>query len=274
MRDGLLEFKDAPMFGRIMRDKEICKEALQRILGIEIADIEYLNVEQSLDPVLDAKGVRLDVFAKGSGKVYDIEMQRTNRLSLGKRMRYYQASMDVDCLAPGEDYEVLPESYVIFICEDDPYECGFPMYHLERSCNEDNSVEVADSSHWLILNASAWEKEPDKGRQNLLRYIYESSHTATNDALLSRIHEAVTKANQDRSWRGKAVGFLTLESDYRAQKRAARRIGHGEGILLASKLIEDGREADVDRAAKDEDYFAVLCEEYGIVLPSYEQQNQ
>ena len=50
------------------------------------------------------RGVRLDVFARGDGRVYDIEMQVTRERDLGRRMRYYQAAMDVGELGSGEDF--------------------------------------------------------------------------------------------------------------------------------------------------------------------------
>lgn len=53
--------------------------------------------------------MRLDVFARGDGRVYDIEMQVARERDLGRRMRYYQAAMDVGELGSGEDFGALPE---------------------------------------------------------------------------------------------------------------------------------------------------------------------
>ena len=80
MKDGMLEFKDAPMFGRVMRNEELCKQVLEVILNIEIDHIEYLNTEQEISAYNDARGVRLDVYLKSSDKVFDIEMQTTDPL--------------------------------------------------------------------------------------------------------------------------------------------------------------------------------------------------
>ena len=48
--------------------------------------------------------MRLDVFARGDGRVYDIEMQVARERDLGRRMRYYQAAMDGGELGSGEDF--------------------------------------------------------------------------------------------------------------------------------------------------------------------------
>ena len=43
-------------------------------------------------------------------------MQTVSGFALGKRSRYYQANMDLDCLKEGEDYAKLKKCYVIFLC--------------------------------------------------------------------------------------------------------------------------------------------------------------
>lgn len=278
MRDRMLQFKDAPMFGRVMRDPEICKGALERILGFEIERIEYLNAEQTFDPATDAKGVRLDVFVKGSGRVFDIEMQIAHRYDLGKRMRYYQALIDQACLDQGEDYDMLAESYVIFICDFDPYGANLPAYHLEHRCKEDASIRLGDDSHWLVLNACAWDKDKDGARARLLEYVH--TNVAAEDDLIRQIEEAVRRVNADAAWRENAVGFMTVEHDHRVQMRGARKEGLQEGLRLGMEqgreeeaarysalidaLLDAGRVDDLKRAADDPSFRQSLLEEFHI----------
>ena len=77
----------------------------------------------------------LDVYLKSSDKVFDIEMQTTDT-PYGKRMRYYQSAIDSSLLNKGEDYTMLTESYIIFICTKDPFDCDIPLYTIERRCIE------------------------------------------------------------------------------------------------------------------------------------------
>lgn len=283
MKNGVLEFKDAPMFGKVMRDPEICKGVLERILGFEIERIEYLNTEQTFDPATDAKGVRLDVFAKGSGRVYDIEMQIAYRYDLGRRMRYYQSVIDQACLDQGENYLLLPESYIIFVCDFDPYGVGLPAYHLERRCEEDAAIQLGDDAHWLVLNASAWDKDEEQARSKLLRYVH--TNHASDDGLIHRIEDAVDQTNADAVWRESAVGFMTVEHDHRAQMYGARReglrLGMEEGLkqgleqgrkeeaarysTLIDALLDAGRVDDLKRAADDPTFRQSLLEEFHIV---------
>ena len=80
----------------------------------------YLNAEQAKEPAAASRGVRMDVFAREGSRVFDIEMQVSPEGRIGRRMRYYQAAIDATELGPGEDYGLLPESFVVFFCATDP----------------------------------------------------------------------------------------------------------------------------------------------------------
>ena len=41
--------------------------------------------------------------------------------------------MDMNTLNPGQDFDELPESYVIFITRDDALGYGLPIYHIAVS---------------------------------------------------------------------------------------------------------------------------------------------
>ena len=68
------------------------------------------------------KGVRLDILAADEKNThYNVEMQVFRKRKPGKRSRYYHSQIDMDLLRSGQDYEELPDSYVIFICDFDPF---------------------------------------------------------------------------------------------------------------------------------------------------------
>ena len=277
MKDGMLEFKDAPMFGRVMRNEELCKQVLEVILNIEIDHIEYLNTEQEVSAYNDAKGVRLDVYLKASDKVFDIEMQTTDT-PYGKRMRYYQAAIDSTLLNKGEDYTKLVESYIIFISTQDPFDCDIPLYTIERRCVETDIVDNFDDSHWLILNTTAWDKDTDKARSELLQYIQNSK--VGDSSLIQAISHEVDRNNSDSEWRQSVMGFMTYEMHYKGQISHAEQKGFARGIeegeargrvegearnkALINKLLADNRIDDLKRSTTDEDFCSKLYKEYGL----------
>ena len=51
------------------------------------------------------------------GKQYNVELQKADSGAKPKRARYNSSLMDGNAILPGDDIELLPETYVIFITE-------------------------------------------------------------------------------------------------------------------------------------------------------------
>ena len=68
-----LTLADDFIFGKIMSDKSLCTEMLRRILPqIDIGDISFTEIQKPLREGFDTRGIRLDVYSKSDGKVYDV----------------------------------------------------------------------------------------------------------------------------------------------------------------------------------------------------------
>ena len=112
------------IFKKVMSRKRICKHLLEELLQIEIADINYLEAEKTLEPEYTSRGIRLDIIvADDKNTHYNLEMQVKNNKNpdtdtyvLPKRSRYYQALLDIDLLQKGQPYDLLPPTFIIFIC--------------------------------------------------------------------------------------------------------------------------------------------------------------
>ena len=140
-------------------DKECTQFVLQTILGNKnITVIE--EVAQKVVKSLEGRSVRLDVYAKDdTGKPYDIEIQRADKGAGAKRARYNSALMDADITVPGEEAEKLPESYVIFITENDIFGKGLPLYHIDRVVKECN-IPFGDENHIIYVNGKYEGDDP------------------------------------------------------------------------------------------------------------------
>lgn len=166
-----LVFSDDFMFGAVMRDADICKEVIERLLQIKIDHIAYPELQKSISPLYTQKGVRLDVYVAGSDKVFDVECQSYKIENIGKRTRYYQSLLDIDSLFKGHDYSELKESYVIFICLDDPFDGNLPVYTFERKCKEKANIDLDDKTHHIVFNASAYDKEDNPEIKDFLSFV-------------------------------------------------------------------------------------------------------
>ena len=133
-----LTIADDFMFGAVMQDPENCRLLLERILDMSIAHVDVIR-EKSIIYHPEYKGVRLDVVAKDENNTrFDVEMQ-VRKTPIGKRSRYYHSQMDMEILLAGTDYDKLPDSYVIYICDYDPFGQGRYRYTFNTKCNKSKS---------------------------------------------------------------------------------------------------------------------------------------
>ena len=94
--------------------------------------VETVQIEDTI-PNLSGHGIRMDVHATDStGTEYDIEVQRADKGAGTKRARFNSSLLDLNSLRKGSDYEKLPESYVIFITENDVWQHGFCLLYTSR----------------------------------------------------------------------------------------------------------------------------------------------
>ena len=74
-----------------------------------------------------------------------------------KRARYNSSLIDANVTEPGEQYEALNESYVIFITENDVLGKGLPIYHIERTVTE-TGEPFGDEEHIVYVNSQIRNK--------------------------------------------------------------------------------------------------------------------
>ena len=158
------------------------QEDLQRLRGFRLLDDDFLTkcfegdtasielvlqivLEKSDLKVLDVRtqvfvenllnrSVRLDILVTDStGAKLNVEVQRSDKGAGRKRARYNSSMMDANLLKKGEDFDKLPETWVIFITENDVMGKGLPLYPIER-CFLETGERFEDGSHILYVNGA------------------------------------------------------------------------------------------------------------------------
>ena len=158
-----LTIKDNFMFGAVMMDEENCKGLLERVLEIPIERVE-VSREKSIVYHPEYKGVRLDVYAKDEYQShYNVEMHVERKAALGKRSRYYQSQMDMELLLSGEDYSELPNTYVIFICDFDPFGEEKYRYVFEMQCKESKLKRSREMEERFMIFEEMLKEEHAQG---------------------------------------------------------------------------------------------------------------
>ncbi|QIH28332.1 Rpn family recombination-promoting nuclease/putative transposase (plasmid) [Lactobacillus iners] len=148
------DITDDIFFCRIMSEKQYALPLLQRIFPqLNIRSIEQPISQFTIKNNRKEHGVRFDVFSEAEQKYFDIEMQTTHDPTLGKRIRYYQGKMDSTFLKAGESYDLLPPTYIVFICTFDPFAEGAYKYEFSHIYDQTNHVTLKTGTHVILLNA-------------------------------------------------------------------------------------------------------------------------
>ena len=111
---------DDDFMTKCFEDNIECTELVLRII-MDKADLKVREARtQYVIKNLQGRSIRLDIDAVDStGKEYDIEIQRTDKGAGTRRARYNSSLLDANVLLSGEETDKLPETYVIFITEND-----------------------------------------------------------------------------------------------------------------------------------------------------------
>ena len=210
------------IFKKVMSRKRICKHLLEELLQIEIADINYIEAEKTIETDYTSHGIRLDIIvADDKNTHYNLEMQvknnknpNTNTHVLPKRSRYYQALLDFDLLQAGQPYDLLPPTFIIFICVFDFFEKGNYVYTFKKRCLENLELELPDEATTMLLNTKGSHGEISKDLKSF--YDYVNNHIVTTD---------FTRQIDDE------ISYLKLDTKVRR-----------EYMLMEARLLDERRE--------------------------------
>lgn len=238
-----LTIKNNFMFGAVMSDENNCKGLLERILQFPIARVE-ISKEKSILYHPEYKGVRLDVYAKDeNGTHYDVEMQAVKKPAIEKRSRYYHSQMDMEFLLSGEEYDKLPNSYVIFICDFDPFGKKKYCYTFENVCMEENELRLKDGCKSIFLSTKG-ENDEDvpKSLVKFLKFVKADLEESTGDfqdEFVEELQKSIQHVKESREMEKRFMLFQELLRDERAEGRAEGRMEASKDMVL-SFLEEKG----------------------------------
>lgn len=218
-----LTIADNFIFCKVMQNAGICSEVLEVLLDIKIDRIDYLRTENPIENFYDSRGVRLDVYVKDCSRVFNIEMQAGNYSDILLRARYYLSSSDLATTKRRTKFRDIKETFILFICKDDPFGAGLPRYSRTTAFLETDAVSYDDKSHILFYNCSAWDKEQNPTVQDVLKFI----HGLQPELNLSRrMEDEVSHAKQKSIFKDEYMYFSDILEE---EKEEAREIGLAEG---------------------------------------------
>ena len=228
------------MFGAVMMDEDNCKGLLERVLEMPIERVE-VSREKSIVYHPEYKGVRLDVYAKDECQShYNVEMQVKRKSALGKRSRYYQSQMDMELLLSGEDYSELPDTYVIFICDFDPFVEEKYRYTFKMNCKESGKTNLEDGRTIVFLNTHGKnESEVPKELITFLKYVkadLAESEEAFDDPYVEQLQNFIRKIKGSREMEERFMIFEEMLKEERAEGFAK---GREEGLEEGRSTLKE-----------------------------------
>lgn len=262
-----LTIKNNFMFGAVMMDAENCRDFLEMTLGFEIEKVD-VSKEKSIVYHPEYRGVRLDVYAKDTNNTrYNVEMQVVQKPALGKRARYYHGQLDMELLATGADYTELPDTYIIFICDFDPFGMGKYCYTFERRCKEDSRVELGEGSRSIFLSTYGKnEHEVPKALVKFLKFVkadLKESLEDFEDDFVKRLQRSIQSIKSNREMEEK---FMILREMLRDERAEGKAEGMSQSLLVLlgnlGSVPEELKKVIVGEKdlSKLEQWFQTACE--------------
>ena len=168
----------------VLNDLEVCQYVIRILMDdptIEIVDVR----NQYRLARLTSKDSILDILAEDSrGRFYNLEIQRDTTPDHPRRTRLYGAMVDGEYLQKGEDYDAMPEVYVIYISRTDLWKMGrmeTPVKKYLEGQREDEQYD--DGQHVIYVNAAV---DDGSKKAALLHYFKTADPDDMSQGPLSR----------------------------------------------------------------------------------------
>lgn len=122
---------DDTFFSVVMEHNDAAEYLLTHLLGKKVRIIE--NKTQYSIRNIENHSIVLDALIEDEEhNIYDVEVQIGDKKNHERRIRYYRTAIDWSYLEKGKDYSELPELYMIFISDFDPFQMSKVHYEIAQ----------------------------------------------------------------------------------------------------------------------------------------------
>ena len=227
------------------------KKAAQVFLRVILGDdkIKVRNVRiQSFIQNIYGHSSQLDILAQDSkGRYFNVEVQRSDEGAPARRARFYSSILDTHFLQPGKLYEELPDTYVIFITENDVLHDNLPLYNIRRRIDE-NAKCFEDGSRIIYVNS---QRRDNTALGKLMQDLYctEPKNLHYHEFAERMEFLKYSKEGEEKmtdvieEYAARKAEALAKEAVKEAAKKAAKKAEEKEQanrIELAKGLLSDG----------------------------------
>ena len=208
---------------------------LKIILCRDDIKIKSLRTQEQLKN-LQGRSAILDVHAVGSdNKEFDIEIQRADKGAGAKRARHNSSLLDAHILKPGDKTEDIPDTYIIFITENDVMKADEPVYWVERYVTVRKKKRLfGDGSHIVYVNGKY------RGDDAVGKLMHDFSCTDPDDMRYKELAERARYFKQDE--KGAETMCQVLEDmKNEVAERVAKETEEKVARETAERMIQTGK---------------------------------
>ena len=234
---------------RLFKDNiPITELLLKTILEKDDLIVTSVTTQSDFKQLTGIRSVTFDVDAIDStGKRYDIEFQNESGGAKPERARFHSSVLDTASLKATEDFEQLPETYVIFITGKDYFGKGEAVYPIER-INLVTGEKFNDRSHIVYVNSEYKNdnaigrllhdlccSDPQEMYNDLIRKDTEYLKTNTQEveSMCQIIEELVNEVRAESKAQGMVEGIAIGENKGRAEGTQNALTGLAEEMKVA-----------------------------------------
>lgn len=215
----------------LFRDNIPLTQHVLRILtGIGELNITSVDTQADMKRLVGARSICLDAYGTDDeGKKYDMEVQRSDKGAGKHRARYHSSAMDIDNLDAGQDFSELPDTYTIFITENDIFAEGLPYYDIERMKMSTGEL-FHDGAHILFINGAY------RGDDEIGKLMHDFSCSDPDDMINKEL------ADRTRYFKETEEGVeavCKIMEDMRNEKAIETRIDDIQKMIKKLKLTAD-----------------------------------
>ncbi len=208
---------DDTFFSVVMEHNDAAEYLLAHLLGKPVRIIE--NKTQYSIRNIESHSVVLDALVEDEEhNIYDVEVQVGDKNNHERRIRYYNTAIDWSYLEKGKNYSDLPELFMIFISDFDPFEMDEIHYevgqYVKGTQQEYDSgvhihyfnTQVKDETFLSELMQYLADSDPKNNKFGALskRVYYHKIQNEGVDSMCS----AVEKYAKEREEKGKIKGRI------------------------------------------------------------------
>ena len=224
---------DDDFFTKLFQDNiPLAEKVLRIITDVKDLHLTSIKTQETLKKLAGSRSVRFDAFGHDNlNREFDIEVQRADSGASPKRARYHSSSIDTNYLKAGQDFDVLPTTYVIFITENDIFGKNELIYRFDRM-DKKLGLSFDDEAHIIYVNG-AYNNPNDTSELAKLVHDFRCSNA---DEMYTQL-----LAERTRYFKETPEGVSEMCKKIEDMRKEVAEAAKKEGILeTLVSLVKDG----------------------------------